>query len=160
MNRQLVLLLFVVFAVLLRLLPHPPNFAPITALAIFSGYNYRSKVLGVFIPLLAMAASDVFLGFSLITPWVYISFITISILSSYRKKVNINTTLLGSLIFFTISNFGVWVIGYPKTFEGLVLCYTMAIPFLINSVLGDLFFTGILKYSFNYTEKKWLTTIY
>jgi hypothetical protein len=160
MNRQLILLLFVVFAILVRLIPHPPNFAPITALAIFSGFYYRSRLLGVLIPLTAMLISDIFLGFSSITPWVYASFISISVFNSYQSKINLSTTLFSSILFFVISNFGVWVIGYPKSLEGLLVCYTMAIPFFVYSILGDLFYTGVLSTSFNYIDKKWLTTTY
>ena len=160
MSKQTGLLVFVFIAVLLRLVPHPPNFAPITALALFSGYNFTNKAAGILIPIIALALSDIVLGFSSITPWVYAGFIIITIFSSFQRKLNILTTLTGTLIFFLVSNFGVWVLGYPKTLEGLLLCYTMAIPFAINSVLGDLFFTGLLKYSFKYTEDKWLTTTY
>lgn len=159
MSRKTGLLIFVFIAVLLRLVPHPPNFAPITALAIFSGYNYSNKAAGILIPLLALILSDLYLGFSTITPWVYGGFALISLFSSFQKKISVYTTLTGTLLFFIVSNFGVWLLGYPKTLEGLVLCYTMAIPFAINSLLGDLFYTGLLNYSFKYTEKKWLTTI-
>ena len=151
MNRkELLVLVFCVFAILLRLAPHPPNFAPITSLAIFGGVMFRNKWLGMSLPLLVMFISDLFLGFSMITPWVYGSFLLISFIS---KEVNNKNILMGSILFFIITNFGVWVLGYPKTWEGLVLCYTLAIPFFVNSILGDFFFSYLLKYSFKYSER-------
>ena len=143
-KRELLLIGFVVFAILLRLVPHPPNFAPITALALFSGVNFKNKFIGVTFPLIAMFISDIFLGFSFITFWVYGAFLVISIISTFLSKIKISNILVGSLIFFIISNFGVWVLGYPKTLEGLILCYTMAIPFFGYSILGDLFFSYLL----------------
>ena len=54
-------------------------------------------------------------------------------------------------------NFGVWLLGgYTYSFEGLILCYTMAIPFFTNSILADLFFSGILYFGFKKIEKKYL----
>ena len=149
-KRELLVLVFCVFAILLRLVPHPPNFAPITSLAIFGGVMFRNKWLGMSLPLLVMFISDLFLGFSMITPWVYGSFLLISFIS---KEVNNKNILMGSILFFIITNFGVWVLGYPKTWEGLVLCYTLAIPFFVNSILGDFFFSYLLKYSFEYSRK-------
>lgn len=140
-------------AVLVRLLPHPPNVTPITALALF-GSNFRNKYLGLFLPLIAMILSDIYLGFYGITAWVYGSFLFISLLGRYWKKINVQNVLVSSLMFFIITNFGVWVGGYPKTLEGFLLCYTMAIPFFLNSILGDLFFSYLMKFSFQSVEKK------
>ena len=140
-------------AVLVRLLPHPPNVTPITALALF-GCNFRNKYLGVSLPLLAMILSDIYLGFYGITLWVYCSFLLISLLGRYWRKIKVSNVLVSSLIFFTITNFGVWLGGYPKTLEGVLMCYTLALPFLINSILGDLFFSYLMKFSFQSIEKK------
>ena len=150
-KRELLLVVFCVFAILMRLVPHPPNFTPITSLTIFGGVMFNKKWIGMLLPLLVMFISDLFLGFSMITPWVYGSFLLISLIS---KNINTKNILMGSILFFIITNFGVWILGYPKTWEGLFLCYTMAIPFFINSILGDLFFSNVLKYSFQFTEKK------
>jgi len=155
-KKELLLIGFVIFAILLRLVPHPPNFAPITALALFAGINFKNKFIGVSFPLAAMFISDIFLGFSFITFWVYGAFVLIGIMSSFLNKLKLHNILLGSLIFFIVTNFGVWFLGYPKTLEGLILCYTLAIPFFINSILGDLFFSYLLQYSFKFTEQKLL----
>ena len=150
-KRELLVLVFCVFAVIFRILPHPPNFTPITSLAIFGGVMFNKKWVGMILPLLVMFISDLVLGFSMITPWVYGSFLLISLVS---KHINLKNILKGSILFFIITNFGVWVLGYPKTWEGFVLCYTMAIPFFVNSVVGDLFFSLVLKHSFEFTEKR------
>ena len=152
-KREYILLGFVIMAVLVRLLPHPPNVTPITALALF-GCNFRNKYLGLSLPLLAMILSDIYLGFYGITLWVYGSFLLISLLGRYWRKIKVSNVLVSSLIFFIITNFGVWLGGYPKTLEGFLMCYTLALPFLINSILGDLFFSYLMKFSFQSVEKK------
>ena len=153
-KRELLVIGFVIMAVLIRLLPHPPNFTPITALALFGGTTFKNKWLGISLPLIAMGLSDVYLGFYGISYWVYGSFFLISILGTIWKKIKVKNVFIASLIFFIITNFGVWLMGYPKTIEGFVLCYTLAIPFFINSLLGDFFFSYLLKWSFRYSEKK------
>jgi hypothetical protein len=153
-KREFIVLAFVILAVVVRLVPHPPNFTPITALALFGATTFKNRILGTLLPLIAMAISDLYLGFYSISIWVYSSFLIISLLGHYLKKINTKSILISSLIFFLVTNFGVWLYGYPLTIEGLLLCYTMAIPFLINSIAGDLFFSYVLKYSFKFTENK------
>lgn len=153
-KREFILILFVVLAVVVRLIPHPPNFAPVTALAIFGATTFKNRFIGVLLPLVALGISDIYLGFSTITYWVYGAFFLISLLSIYWTKVKVYHVLSSSLLFFTITNFGVWYLGYPKTIEGFILCFTLAIPFLLNTILGDLFFTYVLKHSFKSVESK------
>ena len=153
-KREYIVLAFVLLAVVVRLVPHPPNFTPITALALFGATTFKNRILGTLLPLIAMAISDLYLGFYSISIWVYSSFLIISLLGHYLKKINTKGILISSLIFFLVTNFGVWLSGYPFTIEGLLLCYTMAIPFFINSIAGDLFFSYVLKYSFKFTENK------
>ena len=160
MKRQLILILFVFFAALLRVLPHPPNFAPVTALALFSGVYFSNRYLAIIVPILAMTLSDIVLGFYSISYWVYGSFILVTVFGMVAKSIKIKSIFISSLIFFFFSNLGVWILGYPKTLEGFILCYTLAIPFLTYSLLGDLFFSLVLKKSFNYVENRWLTTVY
>ena len=153
-KRELLIIGFLLFAVLVRLIPHPPNFTPIIALALFGSTTFKNKWLGISLPILAMGISDLYLGFYSISIWVYGSFFLISLLGLYWKKIQVKNVFISSLIFFIITNFGVWLGGYPKTIEGFLLCYTMAIPFFINSILGDLFFSYLLKFSFGYSENK------
>ena len=155
-----ILILFVFLTALIRVVPHPPNFAPVTALALFSGVTFSNRLLGMLIPLAATAISDLYLGFYSISIWVYFAFILINLLGSFVKTVNLKNILLSSVIFFIVTNFGVWLLGYPKTIEGFVLCYTLAIPFFAYSIAGDLFFSYVLKYSFNFVEQKWIIARY
>ena len=146
--------MFVLLAVFVRLAPHPPNFTPITALALFGATTFTNRVLGTLLPLIALAISDLYLGFYSISIWVYSSFLAISLLGHYWKTIKTKNILMSSLLFFIVTNFGVWLTGYPKTIEGFVLCYTLAIPFFINAIAGDLFFSYILKYSYSFTKYK------
>ena len=135
---------FVFLAVAFRLIPHPPNVAPITALALFSGASFRNKWYSIVFPLIAMLLSDMVLGFSTISLWVYSAFILITMFSWMTKELKWTSVLISSLIFFIVSNFGVWVLSYPHTIEGLITCYTMAIPFFGYSILGDMAWSLII----------------
>ena len=146
--------LLILVATISRLIPHPPNFTPITAIALFSITKLDNKFLATLIPLLCLYLSDIFLGFFTINIFVYLSFTLISLLGCYIKKINLFSVLLSSLLFFIMSNFGVWILGYPKTFEGFFLCYVKAIPFFGYTILGDLFYCYLIKFVYNYFERK------
>ncbi len=144
---------FIVIGALLRLLSHPPNFTPIAALALFGGV-YLSKRWALFIPVVALFFSDLLIGLysPVLMAFVYAGFILIGLvgwwLKSHKKVSYIfGSTLVSSLLFFIISNFGVWIQShstYPHNLNGLLTCYTMALPFLRNSLSGDLFFVTVL----------------
>jgi len=152
--RDITILSLIVLAVLTRLIPHPPNVAPITAIALFGGSRFNDNKMAFLLPLLCMFISDIFLGFSVITPFVYLSFMMISYIGINSKKISNGTILGSSTLFFLLTNFGVWMLGYPFTLAGLVSCYTMALPFFVNTIIGDLFFTHALSYSFSTIKKK------
>jgi hypothetical protein len=151
-NRQVVLILSLVFvASLFRLLPHPPNVTPLIAMSIFAGAFLQDKRLGFLIIFLSMFVSDIFIGFHSTMPAVYVSiFISILLGSLLQKRLGVLSvlvvTLASSIQFFLITNFAVWFLQslYPKTMEGLILCYTAAIPFFRNALLGDIFYVGVL----------------
>jgi hypothetical protein len=139
-------------AALSRLLPHPVNFAPIAAMAL-AGSVYMDKRFALIIPIAALIISDIFIGFHDTIPFVYGSIILIGLIGFWLKAHKrpltvIATSLLSSILFFAITNFGVWLTGggwfYPKTWQGLVECYTLAIPFFRNTLAGDLLYTGVL----------------
>lgn len=153
-KKETVLVSFVLVAVLMRLLPHPPNVAPITAVALFAGTFFDKKHWAVLMPLLAMVFTDIFLGFSMITPVVYFSFLAITAVGVVFKKMNVGTVLLSSSVFFVLSNLGVWMLYYPITVEGFVTCFTLAIPFFINSLLGDVFFSALLLFGYRFATKR------
>ena len=156
-KKILFITLFIIVAALMRLIPHPPNFVPITAIAIFAGVKFNNIKIAYAIPISIMLISDLFIGFYSISLFVYLAFILIITYSSFIKKYSIKNIILSSVMFFIITNFGVWLMGgYPKSVEGLVLCYTMAIPFFTNSIIADLFFSAILYYGFEKIEKRYL----
>ena len=133
-----------------RLIPHPMNFAPITAIALFGGVYFNGKFSPI-LPLAALLLSDLFLGFYEGMVWVYGSFllvVAIGLLIRKHKTASVvfGATIVSSLLFFVITNFGVWLSGvfYTKDFTGLVECYAAAIPFYRNSVMGDLFYVSVM----------------
>ncbi|WP_242085135.1 DUF6580 family putative transport protein [Aestuariivivens sediminis] len=156
---QGIIILFIVVAAGFRLVPHLPNVTPITAMALFSGVYFNNKKLAITVPLLAMALSDLFLGFTSISLFVYIAFILVGVIGMAMKKMNIRSILLSSILFFLITNFGVWLLSYPKTLNGIIECYTLAIPFFRNALIGDFFFAGVMYYGFDFVSKKYLKTI-
>lgn len=143
-----------------RLIPHPPNFAPIGAMALFGGACFAHRRAAFVVPLAAMFLSDLAigllsgnlsLGLHRLIPVVYGSFALIVCLGFWlrtrRTVVPIaGATLAGSVLFFVLTNFGVWSMGflYPKTWEGLVACYVAAIPFFHNTLLGDATYSAVL----------------
>ena len=155
-TREKLLIAFVLIAILSRLIPHLPNFTAVTATALFAGRHFKNRALAFAAPLLVMMISDLAIGFYTISWFVYASFAAVVFLGQWSKKMNLFTVLASSLTFFVISNFGVWLLGYPLTVEGFIACYTAAIPFFRNAILGDLFYAAILYYSFKWVESRYL----
>jgi hypothetical protein len=147
----LIVSVMVIAAAFVRLIPHPPNFAPIAAMALFGGAYFTKKWAAFLIPLAAVFVTDLFLGFHA-TMWaVYLSFALIVVLGMVmikQKKIGniFFASVSASVSFFIITNFGVWISTpyYEKTGAGLAACYTAAIPFFHQTLLGDLFFVAIL----------------
>jgi hypothetical protein len=156
--------IFVLFTVLaaaaMRLLPHWPNFTPVAAMALFGGVYFSRKYLAFLVPMAAMFLSDLILGFHATMPAVYIAFaITVLIgmlIARNPKVINIaGATMMSTIIFFLITNFASWLGSpiYAQNFGGLMASYTAGLAFLndgngisffLNSLIGDLFYTGIL----------------
>jgi len=137
-----------------RLIPHPPNFTPIIAVAIISGYFFKNFNLSILILLAAMLISDLFIGFYENIIFVYLSLIFITfIFHKISSNINFKNLFIysfaGSVIFFVVSNFGVWALGspavqdiaYDKSLSGLIQCYILAIPFFGNTFLSTLIFS-------------------
>lgn len=146
-----VIIALILAAGLIRVLPHPPNFAPIAAMALFAGAYVANVRLAFLIPLAAMLLSDLILGFHAGIVLVYVCMgVTVAIGMQLRNRlraVPIGIAALGSsVLFFIVTNFGVWVTQgmYPMSVEGLVACYVAAIPFFQNSLLGNAFYTVVL----------------
>lgn len=145
----------ILLAVVARLIPHAPNFAPIGGLALFSGANFKSK-LALAIPLSAMFFSDIFLGFHKTIPYVYMSFIIIALIGGLIKNNKwqsiFGASLASSVIFFLITNFGVWATGsmYPKNLAGLIQSYGFGVPFFRNTLISDLFYSFSFFYGYRF----------
>jgi hypothetical protein len=158
-KRSLILVGIVLTAALARLVPHPPNVTPIAAMALFGGACFRDRKLTFMLPLLAMLLSDLVLGLTryrmitllAIQPVVYACILATTALGKLirdrRSPWQVTTACLaGAILFFVVTNLAVWITGhlYPVTGSGLAACFTAAIPFFRNSVLGDMAFTTIL----------------
>ena len=159
-----------VAAALLRLVPHPPNFAPIGGVALFGGAKLNGWQ-AYLVPLLAMAVTDPirswmeggFPAYSWGTLIVYSSFLISVILGRVflRRSASVpriaSIAFLGSLQFYLITNFPSWASAdslYPHTWSGLVACYTAALPFFGRTLLADLFYTGVLFSAYHLLSRK------
>ena len=158
-NKNLFLISIILFAIFSRFIPHPPNFTPITAIALIAGKGFTNRWIIYVIPLISLFISDLFLGFHDTIPFVYGAFILITLLGKMAKKITLGTVLMSSAIFFLISNFGVWFYNYPITLDGLISCFTLAIPFFINTILGDLFYSAIMIYPYYALQKNNLISV-
>ena len=145
-------ILLIIIGVVMRLLPHPANFAPISAIAMFGG-TYLNKKYALLIPLGALFLSDLYIGLYNIKLMVsvYGSFLIVGLMGLWLKKHKkfqniIAVSLLSSVIFFLITNFAVWAFSpwYAKSWSGLMQCFYMALPFFRNTFFGDLFYVGVL----------------
>ncbi|MFA6952982.1 MAG: DUF6580 family putative transport protein [Patescibacteria group bacterium] len=150
--KNLIAVLLVAFAVVARFLPHPANFVPIAAVALFSGV-YLGKKTSIAVPLIVMIASDIFLGLHNLIFFTWGCMILAGLIGWWVKdhknwKTVVGASLASSIIFFLVTNAAVWVVNmgdfYARNFSGLIMSYTYALPFFRNTVLGDLFYTTAL----------------
>lgn len=143
-------LMLVLLGILLRFLPHAPNATPVAAIALFGAVLLPTKRLALIVPLALMMISDLFLGLHDMVVFTWGSVVLISLVGWFLRKSNKLTTILaGSLvssaIFFIVTNFGVWSMGwYPATAEGLGQCYAMALPFFRTFLAGTLAYASAL----------------
>ncbi len=150
--RSLTLLAMIAVVVVFRFLPHPPNVSPVAAISLFAGACFVDRRLAFAVPLAAMLISDAVLGFHATMAYVYGAFaLTVMIgfwLRRHRGVTPLAVATVGaSLLFFAITNFGVWAAGlhgYAMNAQGLMQTYIAGIPFLQNSLLGNLFFVALL----------------
>jgi len=144
--------ILILLAAASRLLPHPPNFAPVAAIGLFAGAMLDRRAAWL-VPFAALLLSDLVIG--LYHPmgmlWNYLAFagcllLGSGILAKNRSFARISgATLASALVFFALSNFGMWASGYyPRTLAGLAECYTAAIPFFRNTLTSDVLFVAVL----------------
>ncbi len=152
-GHSLVIVGLILLGVVARLAPHPPNATPLMAIALFGG-TYLAKRWSVLLPLIIVAASDLVIGWHDTVFFTWGAFALTGLIAWWvRRQPSAGRILCGafagSLAFFLITNFGVWLIGhggtmYLKTLDGLVSCYVAAIPFFRNALLGDVAYTAAL----------------
>lgn len=147
-----------------RFIPHPPNFTSLLALSFYIPAIFGNR----FIPalILSFIITDMFIGFHSVTLFTWGSVVLIGLLSNFfysNTKSRIFGSLFGALIFFVITNFGVWSLGsYGYTIHGLIACYTLALPFFGNTLISTLIFSVIIEVilTFKYSIKKFLIKTY
>ena len=134
----------VLLAAAARLVPHPPNVTPIAALALFGGAHFANRWVGLGVALVALLLGDLVVGFHALVPFVYGSFVAIGLLGvGLRSNRSVGrvagATVAGSLLFFLVTNFGMWWLfdTYPPTAAGLWACYAAGLPYLANSLAGN-----------------------
>lgn len=164
-------LVLVSIGILSRLIPHPWNFTGITAMAIFSGLVFKNSKYFVLAPMVALFISDLIIGFHNTMIFTYLGFSVVGFLSlltfnhSSFSKIEGKAksyglygalSLVGSLLFFLISNFGVWFSSamYEKSFLGLTQCLVAGLPFLENQITGDLFYTAVMGFALSPLKMK------
>jgi hypothetical protein len=140
----------VLVAVLAKFLPHPQNFAPIGAIALFAGAHFQNRKWAFLMPLASLFLGDL-TGLHTLMPFVYGCFLLNVLLGIWIQKQQsldriLAATFMGSVFFYLVTNFGVWTMleTYPHTSAGLLACYTAGLPFFANTLLGDLFYTAVL----------------
>ncbi|RFS13790.1 DUF6580 family putative transport protein [Emticicia sp. C21] len=165
----------IVVAALSRFFPHPFNFTPMAAIALFGGAYFTNRWVAFLVPFTAMLISDIMLelltgwGFHSGIPVVYGSFALISLLGIFAlRKVTIlrvaGTAIASSLIFFLITNFAFLypeapvpdpMLGhYPHNWTGIVASYAAGLEFLRNQIVGDLFYSGMLFGGFHLLQRR------
>lgn len=167
-NKTIGLLLIITLASLSRFLPHPPNMTPIIGISILSVACFNHRGLQFGLPLMVMLVTDTIIGFHQLLPVVYLAII-VSGLGGYLLKKNssflniLGTGLLGSILFFIVTNLGVFMVSdlYPKSLSGLITCFTLALPFFHNTLIGTCIVlfgvTGLITFVEKKVKNKLLT---
>jgi hypothetical protein len=168
------IVLMILAAVFSRLIPHPPNFAPIGAIALFGGAYFVNRFVAFFIPLVAIWLSDLVInntiyanyynGFTWFHKgfyWTYGAIVLTVIIGFFiSKKIKTSTVFLSataaSVLFFLISNFSCWPGNplYTQNFNGLLNCYAAGIPFFKGTLMGNLFYSTLLFGVFEWSQQK------
>ena len=169
-----ILVAIIFLAAFSRLIPHLPNFSPLGAIGLFGAAYFSKKWQALFLPIAATWLSDLFINnvvYAQYYPkftwfyegfyWQYGSYLLIALAGFLIfKKVKTSTVLMGALasttIFYLVSNLGCWIGStvYAQNFSGLITCYAAGIPFIKGTLLGDLFYSGVLFGSFALMQQK------
>jgi Family of unknown function (DUF6580) len=158
--RMIVILAMIALAGVLRILPHPWNFTPVGAMALFAGAVIKDRRVAFLCPLIALLLGDLFTGFHRLVPFVYVSFLVEVALGywvrNHRTVARLSfVTLLGAIQFFLITNFGIWALlgTYPHTAAGLITCYIIGLPLFLNTLAGDALYVTLFFGAFALAER-------
>lgn len=150
-SKNLTVIGLIFAAVFSRLIPHPWNLTAVGAVALFSGAHLRPKALTFLVPMVSMLITDLILGFHVTMAFTYAAVAMCTALGLFFLKDSQKPFKVGALsfassvIFFVVSNLGVWLTGmYSLDIKGLVTCYVMAWPFFQGQVIGDLLYSAVL----------------
>ena len=160
-HRILAIVAMIVVAAASTLVPHPPNFTPLAAIALFAGAQLNDRRAAFGVTLGTLLLRDAVIGFHLLMPVVYVCY-AINVCLGFWLRSNQRpwrvaaASLLGSLIFFLATNLAVWVtLGtYPLTADGLLTCYVSAIPYLRNTVASDLLYSVLMFGGFTLAQAR------
>lgn len=161
LKTQVISVSVIIFALaLFRLIPHWPNVSPVAAMALFGGAYFADKRLALIVPFVALLLSDLILGLHNTMIFVYAGFaLTVSVGVLLKSRVTITNTVFAviasSVIFFLLTNFGVWMTSalYAKSAEGLMQAYAAGIPFFQNSLLGNLVYSAVIFGGYAFLQK-------
>lgn len=158
--RTIVIVAMILLVAAVRIAPHPWNFTPVGALALFGGAMLRDRRAAFLLPLVTLFAGDVVIGFHKLMPVVYASFLVSVAIGFWLRKRHTasrvaGAVLLGAIQFFVTTNFAVWaMVGtYPKTSAGLATCFVAGIPYFWNTLAGDALYSALLFGSFALAER-------
>jgi hypothetical protein len=158
--RAVLAAVMIILAAVLRIIPHPWDFTPIGAMALFSGAMFRDRRVAFLFPLAALFAGDLFVGLHRLIPVVYASFlVSVFIGTSLANRRSIlrigGAVFLGALQFFLITNLAIWRVfdTYPHTSAGLVACYIAGLPFFSNTLAGDALYATLFFGTFALAER-------
>ena len=139
-----------------RLIPHPPNFTSTLALAFYLPVLFGVKF--IIVAMIAFILSDLLIGIHQLIFFTWASLLLIGYLSKFFKKAYFRPLgiSISCILFFIISNFGVWLLSdlYTPNIQGFIACYTMAIPFLQNSLIGTIIFALIIELILSFNKTK------
>jgi hypothetical protein len=158
--RAVIIVCFIAFAAVVRILPHPWNFTPLGAMALFSGAKLGRSWKAFLVPLAALFFGDLFIGLHWLMPVVYLSFaLSVVVGIFFRRRQSFGplaiATLLGATQFFLTTNWAMWAFGatYPKSLRGLLACYAAGVPLFRNTLAGDAFYAFVLFGGFALFER-------
>ena len=148
-----VFLISIASILITRLIPHPPNFTSLIAISFYIPILFGRKY--IFLVLIAFIISDLLIGFH---PFVFWTWFTTFIIGLIGKNFigtlsRMSGSLLGAIIFFIISNFGVWINGqYGYSISGVITCYYLALPFFTNTLISTVLYSLLIDVLITYKD--------